>query len=229
MGNWGGRPTPAAPPPPNEPANGFFSPPFSLASRVLQKVIMELGASQRNPRTAPLADPALGSVAPETRQDQTLHVPTSARSDTILAGQQRRLSPSGGNGAHRGTTMNGVWEAIGLSPTTWTTMSASWSPSTQRQYACALSKWARFISLNNVPPTSPSADQCLCFFQSMVEQGASYGPINATRSFLSACVNVDNMPAGEHPLITRFLKGLSNLRPSRPRYTQTWDPSVALH
>ena len=124
--------------------------------------------------------------------------------------------------------MNRVWEAIGLSPTTWTTMSASWSPSTQKQYACALSKWARFISLNNVPPTSPSADQCLCFFQSMFEQGASYGSINATRSFLSAFVKIDNMPAGEHPLITRFLKGVSNLRPSRPRYTQTWDPSGVL-
>ena len=108
-------------------------------------------------------------------------------------------------------------------------MSASWSPSTQKQYACALSKWARFISLNNVPPTSPSADQGLCFFQSLFEQGASYGSINATRSFLSAFVNIDNMPAGEHPLITRFLKGVSNLRPSRPRYTQTWDPSGVLH
>ena len=114
----------------------------------------------------PTGRPSPGSRCSRNSPGPDTPCPSRARRDTILTGQQRHLSSSGENGTHHGTTINRVWEAIGLSPTTWTTLSASWSPATQRQYACALSKWARFISLNNVPPTSPSADQGLCFLQS---------------------------------------------------------------
>jgi hypothetical protein len=30
---------------------------------------------------------------------------------------------------------------------------------------------------------------------------------------------------GLHPLVTRLIKGIANERPSKPRYTTTWDVS----
>ena len=60
---------------------------------------------------------------------------------------------------------------------------------------------------------------------------ASYSTLNAARSALSSCVMLENSncSVGNHPLICRFLKGVFNLRPPRPRYNDTWDVSVVLN
>lgn len=34
---------------------------------------------------------------------------------------------------------------------------------------------------------------------------------------------VEGVPIGQHPLVTRLMKGVYNLRPPKPRYTYTWD------
>ena len=66
----------------------------------------------------------------------------------------------------------------------------------------------------------------------MTEQfhsGLGYSAMNTCRSALSAIgIVIDGMPAGTHPLIVRFLKGVFNLRPTRPRYVDTWDVSGVL-
>ena len=37
---------------------------------------------------------------------------------------------------------------------------------------------------------------------------------------------VDGSPIGQHPLVTRLLKGVYNQRPPQPRYSATWDVDV---
>jgi len=39
---------------------------------------------------------------------------------------------------------------------------------------------------------------------------------------------VDGSRVGQHPLVTRFLKGVYNSRPPAPRYSTTWDVNVIL-
>jgi hypothetical protein len=34
------------------------------------------------------------------------------------------------------------------------------------------------------------------------------------------------VPIGKHPLVTRFMRGVFQLRPALPRYTETWNVSV---
>ena len=38
--------------------------------------------------------------------------------------------------------------------------------------------------------------------------------------------NVEGIPIGQHPLVTRLMKGVYNLRPPKPRYSYTWDVDV---
>ena len=38
----------------------------------------------------------------------------------------------------------------------------------------------------------------------------------------------DNTPAGSHPLVVRFMKGVFERRPSLPKYRSTWDVNVVL-
>lgn len=52
-----------------------------------------------------------------------------------------------------------------------------------------------------------------------------YGTFNSHTSALSLICSVN---LGSNPIIKRFKKGLSRLRPSRPRYNHTWDPMPLL-
>ena len=40
---------------------------------------------------------------------------------------------------------------------------------------------------------------------------------------------VDGVDVGQHPLITRLLKGVYNVRPPLPRYSDTWDVQLVLN
>ena len=53
-----------------------------------------------------------------------------------------------------------------------------------------------------------------------------YRTVNVLLSAISSTHQwVDWKPIGQHPLVIRLLKGISNERPPRPRYTTTWDVS----
>ena len=60
------------------------------------------------------------------------------------------------------------------------------------------------------------------------ECGLGYSSINTIRSAVSAVATIDGMPAGQHPLVRRFLKAVYQQRPALPRYSTTWDPDVVL-
>lgn len=60
-------------------------------------------------------------------------------------------------------------------------------------------------------------------------KGVGYNSVNTTRGALSSLgIILDGFPAGRHPLVNRFLKGVFNLRPPRPRYNSTWDVQPVL-
>lgn len=58
--------------------------------------------------------------------------------------------------------------------------------------------------------------------------GRSYSSMNTIRSAVSAIANIDNMPAGRHPLVCRFLKAVFQVRPTLSRSRITWDPDLIL-
>ena len=60
------------------------------------------------------------------------------------------------------------------------------------------------------------------------EKGRSYSSMNLLRSAISAIATIDNVPAGRHPLVCRFMKAVFQLRPSLSRSRITWDPDLVL-
>ena len=66
--------------------------------------------------------------------------------------------------------------------------------------------------------------QILRFLNVLYDDGLMYSAINTARSALSAFLGVtDKDPLGAHPLIIRFMKGISRSRPTLPRYNYIWD------
>ena len=74
----------------------------------------------------------------------------------------------------------------------------------------------------------PCLECVLDFLASLYERGLGYSAVNTARSALSTFAFIDGKPAGQHPLVTRLLKGIFNSRPSLPRNNITWDPEILL-
>lgn len=67
------------------------------------------------------------------------------------------------------------------------------------------------------------------FLSETFHRGVGYGCLNTARGALSSLgIMVDGCRAGNHPLVIRFMKGVFNLRPPMPKYTETWDVQPVL-
>ena len=63
----------------------------------------------------------------------------------------------------------------------------------------------------------------------MYHEGKAYSTINLARSALSSLgIKIDQVIIGSHPIISRLMKGIFNKRPTRARYTSTWDADEVL-
>ena len=64
------------------------------------------------------------------------------------------------------------------------------------------------------------------FLAHLFEQGYQYRSLNSYRSAISSVhEKVDGYEVGQHPLVTRLIKGAFHERPPQPRYSETWDVS----
>lgn len=67
------------------------------------------------------------------------------------------------------------------------------------------------------------------FLTELCVKGYSYNALNTTRSSLSSIsLRIDRYPAGAHPTVVRFLKGVFNLRPPTSRYKIISDVNLVL-
>ena len=62
----------------------------------------------------------------------------------------------------------------------------------------------------------------------MFELNYSYSSINTARSALSALPQNSHKTIGSHATITRFMKGVYELRTPMPKYKQIWDVAIVL-
>ncbi|XP_024879664.1 uncharacterized protein LOC112459668 isoform X1 [Temnothorax curvispinosus] len=102
---------------------------------------------------------------------------------------------------------------------------ASLSESTFKQYNCALKKWWIFCKDKSLSFYDAEVADIVKFLTIEFDNGASYGSLNGMRSAISLILGSE---VGQNEVIKRFFKGLSKLRPPKPKYDSTWDPSLVL-
>ena len=82
----------------------------------------------------------------------------------------------------------------------------------------------KVCSQNNIDPLQPLIPNVIDFLTLLFDSGVGYSAINTARSALSTILTRENgLPIGEHPLISRLLKGVFEQRPSIPKHTTIWD------
>ena len=109
---------------------------------------------------------------------------------------------------------------LGLSPDTIDILMASWRKSTGKQYTSYLSRWVTYCKNKQLDVTHATINDGLDLLTLLYKQGVGYSAINTARSALSLVITpADKTTFGEHPWVSRFLKGTFELRPSLPRYS----------
>ena len=90
-------------------------------------------------------------------------------------------------------------------------------------------KWAGWCSKRSLNPLSSDVQHFLDFLTELFDSGLQHRTINVIRSAVSMThERIEGLPIGQHPLVTRLMKGVFNLRPPRPRYSYTWDVDLVV-
>ncbi|KAL9962673.1 hypothetical protein ACROYT_G031795 [Oculina patagonica] len=187
------------------------------------------GRSNRDLRHPRLAD---AGVVPQSYADVCL---STAKTRT---GKKPLETPGTSKGIAPATQISGIanlplireqLNTIGLSSDTVNILMASWRKSTGKQYNTYLSRWLLFCQEKHMNMNQATVNDGLEFLTSLYRQGLGYSAINTARSALSSVITLGGKTTfGEHPLVTRFLKGIFELKPSLPRYTVIWDVGTVL-
>jgi hypothetical protein len=105
----------------------------------------------------------------------------------------------------------------------------SWRQSTKKQYAVYIRRWTKFCAEQKLPIYQTDVFPVLQFLTLIYEQTNSYSAINTARCALSSFITLDSgQTIGTHPLVSRFVKGVYNLHPPAPRYSEVWDVRLVL-
>lgn len=102
---------------------------------------------------------------------------------------------------------------------------ASITDSTLKQYSSGLKAWWEFCLSDNLDPFNPSVESVLKFLTCQFNKGLSYSSLNTYRS---AVAQIAKPGLANDSRLKRFFKGVYSLRPSLPKYTDTWDPTIVL-
>ena len=103
-------------------------------------------------------------------------------------------------------------------------------PGTSFQYNSCWKYFMNWCITRETDPVEAPLAEVLEFLSHLFrERGLAYRTINCYRSAISsfhAPIDVSNV--GKHPLVSRFLKSVFNLRPPLPKYTFFWDIKTVL-
>ena len=125
-----------------------------------------------------------------------------------------------------------VWEHLqgqGISSSAAQVIMQSWRTSTRVQYRSYIEKWTEYCCKWKIDPVSPPIASGVNFLAELYNQGLSYSALNTARSALSSIISLQgNLSFGNHPLVSRFLKGIFTIRPAMPKYHEVWDVNEVL-
>ena len=101
---------------------------------------------------------------------------------------------------------------------------------TNKSYDALFGRWHRWCTGQGSDPFSGPVSEVANFLALLYGEGYQYNSVNAYRSAISSVHDkLDGVDVGQHPIITRLLKGVYNDRPSLPRYSNTWDVQTVLN
>ena len=191
---------------------GFANPPWNLILRVLMKAqcqganIILVTPAWKTALVPPPAVNASGLATPATQAGHHNRICTHNAPTGHVEHLRERLGKQGLSG-----------QATDL-------ILKSWRTKTNKSFDSMFGQWNRWCVARGSNPFSGPVSAVANFFASLYQDS-----VNAYRTAISSVhEKVDGVQVGQHPVITRLIKGVFNERPPVPRYSNTWDVQKVL-
>jgi len=126
-------------------------------------------------------------------------------------------------------TIRGGYTAAGISEEAAQLLLSGWSKGTNTTYQSAWKKWVSWCISREIDPLSCPVQPFLDFLAGLHAEGLKYRTINTIRSAVFMTHNqIEGIPLGQHPWVSRLFKGMYNSSPPQPRYASTWDVDIMI-
>ena len=192
-----------------------FSGKSSSTNTTAESTSCTSGASLESPNLVPNT---AGNANPGTSSATELTRPNPTDSQSQHAGYNPTTSRMG--------YLRGRFQSQRLSEEASELLLASWRQKTAKSYDSLFRKWLGWCSEWNTDPISGDISEVVNFLAHLFKQGYQYRSLNAYRSAISSVhEKVDGYAVGQHPLVSRLIKGAFHERPPQPQYSVTWDVS----
>ena len=142
---------------------------------------------------------------------------TSSSSSTRSLGRTSPSHTTGSSDSSRLAYLRKSLSEQGISEAA-TIICSFWRTRTSKVYNSCWNKWVSWCDTWKVNPISTTS-QTVLFLTELFQEGKEYSTINSYRSAISVShVPVENARVGQHPTLIRFMQGIFNSRPPKPRY-----------
>ena len=169
-------------------------------------------------------------MVPSDQQAPGRSSSSSTQTDTLPPTDSGAGTPAGEqNEASRLSLVRRRYESEGLPDFIINFLVSSWREGTQLQYEVYVRKWLAFCTEQEISMLNPTVGQILHFLWQLFQGGLGYSGLNTARSALSAWVDLEGAPAGQHPLVKRFIRAAFQQRPALPKNTVVWDVDLVLN
>ena len=107
---------------------------------------------------------------------------------------------------------------------------SSWRQKTSQSYDSLSRKWISWCTERHCDPVSGPIEDVVNFLAHLYKEGYQYRSLNAYRSAIASMhTHIDGVSIGQHPLVSRLLRGGFQTRPPLPRYQGMWDVNKVLN
>ena len=101
--------------------------------------------------------------------------------------------------------------------------------STRKQYISYIRRWIHFCHRQSTDPLQTHVGEILDFLTNLMESGIGYSAINTAKCAIgSYALFQGGQSLKDNQMVARFMKGVFNLKPPRPRYSDIWDVGKVL-
>lgn len=150
----------------------------------------------------------------------------SVRPSPVPSSQQRASSSKKTTPPSRLDIVGKHLQDRGISQQAVELICKSWAAGTEKQYKSVWKRWCSWCITGEVDPLQGTAEHVVNFIGDCFKEGKSYSTLNSYRSALSSTFQlIKDDKVGEHPVVTRCLRGIYLAKPPVPRYETTWDVS----
>ena len=178
-----------------------------------------------------------GSNPTRSNMAITTMVSQTTESTGIMSTEDRPLREGDGGGAKAGACpatsrvayLRQHYTSQRLSGEAADLLLSSWRQKSTQSYDSLCRKWIRWCTERQSDPVSGPIEDVVNFLAHLHNEGYQYRSLNAYRSAIASMhTPIDGVSIGQHPLVSRLLKGAFQSRPPLPRYTRTWDVGIVL-